>query len=29
MDPAEWKMVPKGSCEKAGGRLAPPKPEKK
>jgi uncharacterized membrane protein len=22
-DPAEWKLVPKGSCEKAGGKLAP------
>jgi uncharacterized membrane protein len=28
-DPAEWKMVPKGTCEKAGGKLAPPKTEKK
>jgi len=23
-DPAEWKMVPKGSCEKAGGKLSAP-----
>ena len=22
-DPAEWKYVPKGTCEKAGGSLAP------
>ena len=28
-DPAEWKMVPKGTCEKAGGKLAPQKKEKK
>jgi uncharacterized membrane protein len=27
-DPAEWKSVPKGTCEKAGGKLAPPKPNK-
>jgi len=25
-DPAEWKYVPKGSCEKVGGKLNPPKP---
>ena len=24
-DPAEWKHVPKGSCEKIGGKLNPPK----
>lgn len=24
-DPAEWKMVPKGSCERAGGKLTEPK----
>jgi uncharacterized membrane protein len=24
-DPAEWKYVPKGSCEKVGGKLNPPK----
>jgi len=23
-DPAEWKQVPKGSCEKAGGKLSAP-----
>ncbi|MBV6423324.1 MAG: hypothetical protein NAOJABEB_01114 [Steroidobacteraceae bacterium] len=23
-DPREWKAVPKGTCEKMGGRLAPP-----
>jgi uncharacterized membrane protein len=23
-DPAEWKLVPKGSCEKAGGKLGAP-----
>ncbi|MGJ9419436.1 DUF2282 domain-containing protein [Massilia sp. CMS3.1] len=23
-DPAEWKLVPKGSCEKAGGKLSAP-----
>jgi len=28
-DPAEWKMVPKGTCEKAGGKLAPQKKDKK
>ena len=22
-DPAEWKYVPKGTCEKAGGKLSP------
>jgi uncharacterized membrane protein len=27
-DPAEWKSVPKGTCEKAGGKLTPPKPNK-
>ena len=26
--PAEWKFVPKGTCEKAGGKLAPPKQDK-
>ena len=25
-DPAEWTFVAKGSCEKAGGKLTPPKP---
>jgi uncharacterized membrane protein len=26
-DPVEWKLVPKGSCEQAGGKLsAPPAP---
>ena len=24
-DPAEWKYVAKGSCEKMGGKMAPPK----
>jgi uncharacterized membrane protein len=24
-DPKEWKHVPKGTCEKAGGKLTPPK----
>lgn len=23
-DPAEWKYVPKGECEKMGGKTAPP-----
>lgn len=23
-DPREWKGVPKGTCEKMGGRLSPP-----
>lgn len=23
--PDEWKMVPKGTCEKAGGKTTPPK----
>ena len=27
-DPAEWKTVPKGTCEKAGGKPTPPKPGK-
>jgi uncharacterized membrane protein len=27
-DPAEWKFVPKGTCEKAGGKLVPPKQDK-
>lgn len=27
-DPAEWKNVPKGTCEKAGGKLTPPQPSK-
>jgi uncharacterized membrane protein len=26
-DPAEWKYVPKGTCEKAGGKPAPVKPK--
>ena len=26
-DPAEWKLVPKGSCEKAGGKLSAPSTE--
>jgi uncharacterized membrane protein len=26
-DPAEWKYVPKGSCEKVGGKLNQPKPQ--
>lgn len=24
-DPNEWKYVPRGTCEKAGGRTSPPK----
>ena len=24
-DPNEWKFVPKGTCEKMGGKIAPPK----
>jgi uncharacterized membrane protein len=24
-DPEEWKMVPKGTCEKLGGKLKAPK----
>jgi uncharacterized membrane protein len=24
-DPGEWKYVPKGTCEKTGGKLNPPK----
>ena len=24
-DPAEWKYVAKGSCEKMGGKMTPPK----
>jgi uncharacterized membrane protein len=24
-DPAAWKLVAKGTCEKMGGKLAPPK----
>jgi uncharacterized membrane protein len=24
-DPGDWKYVPKGTCEKAGGKLNPPK----
>ena len=24
-DPSAWKLVPKGTCEKMGGKLAPPK----
>jgi uncharacterized membrane protein len=27
-DLAEWTFVAKGTCEKAGGKLAPPKPGK-
>jgi uncharacterized membrane protein len=27
-DPAEWKSVPKGTCEQAGGKLVPPQPGK-
>lgn len=27
-DPQEWKLVPKGTCEKAGGRLEESKPAK-
>jgi uncharacterized membrane protein len=27
-DPAEWRYVAKGSCEKAGGKLNPPQPGK-
>ncbi|NIA54830.1 DUF2282 domain-containing protein [Massilia sp. TW-1] len=27
-DPGEWKFVPKGTCDKAGGKLKPPKKEK-
>jgi uncharacterized membrane protein len=27
-DPAEWKNVPKGTCEKTGGKLNPPQPAK-
>jgi len=23
-DPMEWKVVPRGTCEKLGGKLAPP-----
>jgi len=26
-DPLEWKLVPKGSCEKTGGKLTPPAPQ--
>jgi len=26
--PGEWKFVPKGTCEKAGGKLTPPKKDK-
>lgn len=25
MDPTEWKYIAKGTCEKAGGKLAAPK----
>jgi uncharacterized membrane protein len=28
MDPAEWKYVAKGTCEKAGGKMAAPKAAK-
>jgi len=27
-DPVEWKYVPKGTCEKAGGKLAAPSDKK-
>jgi uncharacterized membrane protein len=27
-DPAEWRSVSKGSCEKSGGKLNPPRPKK-
>jgi uncharacterized membrane protein len=27
-EPGEWKFVPKGTCEKAGGKLNPPKKDK-
>jgi uncharacterized membrane protein len=27
-DPGDWKYVPKGTCEKAGGKLVPPKRDK-
>jgi uncharacterized membrane protein len=27
-DPAEWKYVPKGSCEKIGGKTTAPAPKK-
>jgi uncharacterized membrane protein len=27
-EPGEWKLVPKGTCEQAGGKLKPPKKEK-
>jgi uncharacterized membrane protein len=27
-DPAEWRYVARGSCEKAGGKLNPPQPGK-
>ncbi|HNR22194.1 MAG TPA: DUF2282 domain-containing protein [Steroidobacteraceae bacterium] len=26
-DPREWQLVPKGTCEKMGGRLAPTSPQ--
>jgi uncharacterized membrane protein len=28
-DPAEWKYVPKGTCEKMGGKTSPPAAPKK
>jgi len=28
-DPAEWKYVPKGTCEKMGGKTSPPNAPKK
>ena len=28
-DPTEWKYVPKGTCEKIGGKAAPPDTRKK
>jgi len=27
-DPAEWKFVAKGSCQKTGGKLTPPQQDK-
>jgi uncharacterized membrane protein len=27
-DPAEWKNVPKGTCEKVGGKANPPRQDK-
>ena len=28
-DPAEWKYVPRGTCEKMGGKTSPPNAQKK